>query len=111
DVWPAVVFTLVTLLDDPAAADLAAQAVEPVATAWDIAARIGLGDRRLYTAASRCVALPAERAPARLTGPMPGVIRNVGHGRCPGDDFSDRVIEHGIAATISELARLAQGGL
>ena len=36
------VFTLVTLLDDPVAADIAAEAVEPVATAWDIAARVGL---------------------------------------------------------------------
>ena len=40
--WPAVVFTLVALLDDPVAADIAAEAVEPVATAWDNAARLGL---------------------------------------------------------------------
>ena len=48
--WPAVVFTLATLLDDPAAADIAAEATEPVATAWDRAAQIGLGDRRLHDA-------------------------------------------------------------
>src|SRR6202035_1110289 len=47
-ILPAVVFTLVTLLDDPVPADIAAEAVEPVATAWDVAARTGLGDRRLY---------------------------------------------------------------
>ena len=40
-VWPAVVFTLTTLLDDPVAADIAAEATEPVATAWDRAAQIG----------------------------------------------------------------------
>ena len=84
DFWPAVVFTLVALLDDPVAADIAAEAVEPVATAWDIAARLGLRDRRLYEAANRCVAVAAEQAPAELdrrdgaagpqrrTGPMSG---------------------------------------
>ena len=51
DVWPAVVFTLVTLLDDPAAADIATEATESVATAWDRAARVGLGDPRLQAAA------------------------------------------------------------
>src|SRR3954453_4341127 len=43
--WPALVFTLATLLDDPVAADIAAEATEPVAMAWDRAAQIGLGDR------------------------------------------------------------------
>ena len=105
--WPAVLFTLVTLLDDPAAADIAADAVEPVATAWDTAAQAGLRDRRLYEAANRCVAAAAERAPAELTGTMQRLIRCVEQGRCPGDEFSDQVIEHGIAATV---AQLAQGG-
>ncbi|EUA24680.1 glutamate-cysteine ligase 2 family protein [Mycobacterium xenopi 3993] len=106
DMWPAVVFTLVTLLDDPVAADAAAEAVAPVATAWDTAARIGLGDRRLYAAANRCVAIAAERAPAQLHEGMRRLIEAVEQGRCPADDFSDRVIGHGIAPTV---ARLAQG--
>jgi glutamate--cysteine ligase len=106
--WPAVVFTLVALLDDPVAADLAAEAVEPVATAWDTAARVGLGDRRLYDAANKCVAVAAERAPAELAESMQLLVSGVEQGRCPGDDFSDRVIEHGIAPVV---ARMAQGGL
>lgn len=106
--WPAVVFMLVALLDDPVAADIAAEAVEPVATAWDIAARAGLGDRRLYAAATKCVAVAAEKAPAELSEPMQRLIRYVEQGRCPGDDFSDQVIEHGLARTVT---RLAQGGL
>lgn len=105
-IWPALVFTLVTLLDDPTAADLAAEAVEPVATAWDTAARVGLLDRRLYTAANRCVAIAAERAPAELAPAMQRLQLDVELGRCPADDFSDRVIEHGIAAMVT---RLAQG--
>ena len=111
DCWPAVVFTLVALLDDPVAAAVAVEAVEPVATAWDIAAQLGLRDRRLHQAAIRCVAVAAERAPAELTDAMDRLVRAVEQGRCPGDCFSDQVIEHGIAATVSEAARLAQGGL
>ncbi|MBV8789876.1 MAG: ergothioneine biosynthesis glutamate--cysteine ligase EgtA [Mycobacterium sp.] len=106
--WPAVVFTLVALLDDPVAADIAAEAVEPVATAWDVAARAGLRDRRLFTAANKCVAVAAERAPAEIGESMQRLVRSVEQGRCPGDDFADEVIEHGIAPTV---ARLAQGGL
>jgi glutamate--cysteine ligase len=109
--WPAVVFTLVALLDDPVAADLAAEAVEPVATAWDTAARLGLRDRRLHEAANRCVAVAAANAPTELTEAMQRLIRTVEQGRCPGDDFADQVIEHGVAATVSAAARLDQGGL
>ncbi|MGA7053633.1 MAG: ergothioneine biosynthesis glutamate--cysteine ligase EgtA, partial [Mycobacterium sp.] len=111
DCWPAVVFTLVALLDDPVAADIAAEAVEPVATAWDTAARLGLRDRRLHEAANRCVAVAAEKAPAELTVAMERLVRSVEQGRCPGDYFSEQVIEHGIAATVSEAAQLARGGL
>ena len=106
--WPAIAFMMVALLDDPVAADAAAAAVEPVATAWDNAARLGLSDRRLHEAANSCVAIAAEKSPPELTDAMERLIRSVERGRCPGDDFSDQVIDHGIAATVSELA---QGGL
>ncbi|MFZ1162902.1 ergothioneine biosynthesis glutamate--cysteine ligase EgtA [Mycobacterium sp.] len=104
EIWPAVVFTLVTLLDDPVAAALAAEAVEPVATAWDTAARIGLEDPLILAAANRCVAIAAEGAPAGLTKGMQRLVEAVEQGRCPADDISDRVIENGIAATVTELA-------
>ncbi|HTQ22626.1 ergothioneine biosynthesis glutamate--cysteine ligase EgtA [Mycobacterium sp.] len=106
--WPALVFTLVALLDDPVAADIAAEAVEPVATAWDKAARLGLRDHRLYEAANRCVAVAAAKAPPQLTDAMDRLVRNVEQGRCPADDFADEVIAHGIAPTVTQLA---QGGL
>ncbi|WIM86456.1 ergothioneine biosynthesis glutamate--cysteine ligase EgtA [Candidatus Mycobacterium wuenschmannii] len=104
DLWPAVVFTMVTLLDDPVAADLAAEAVEPVATAWDTAARIGLTDQRIYTAANRCVAVAADRAPDSLQAGMQRLVAAVEQGRCAADDVADRVIETGIAATVTALA-------
>jgi glutamate--cysteine ligase len=104
-VWPAVVFTLVTLLDDPVAADIAAEATEAVATAWDRAAQIGLGDRRLHEAAARCVRTAAERAPAELEESMQQLVRSVEKGRCPADDFSDRAVKYGIATAITQLAQ------
>jgi glutamate--cysteine ligase len=103
--WPAVVFTLVTLLDDPVAADIAAEATEVVATAWDRAAQIGLGDRRLHEAAIRCVQTAAERAPAELEESMLQLVRSVEKGRCPADDFSDRAVKYGIDTAITQLAQ------
>lgn len=104
-VWPAVVFTLVTLLDDPDAADIAAEATESVATAWDRAAQIGLGDRRLQDAALRCVQAAAERAPAELEESMQRLVRSVEEGRSPADDFADRAVKSGIGPAVSQLAR------
>jgi glutamate--cysteine ligase len=104
DVWPAVVFTLVTLLDDAGAADIATEATESVATAWDRAARIGLGDPRLQAAAIRCVEAAADRAPEALTDVMAALLAQVELGRCPADDFSDRVVDRGVASAVDHLA-------
>ncbi|MGV0743002.1 ergothioneine biosynthesis glutamate--cysteine ligase EgtA [Mycolicibacterium sp. XJ870] len=103
--WPAVVFTLTTLLDDPSAADIAAEATASVATAWDRAARAGLADRRLRAAALTCVQTAAERAPGELAESMGQLMRSVEQGRCPADDFADRVVHHGIADAVSQLAK------
>ena len=84
DVWPAVVFTLVTLLDDAGAADIATEATESVATAWDRAARIGLGDPRLQAAAIRCVEAAADRAPEALTDVMAALLGAGGAGPLSG---------------------------
>jgi glutamate--cysteine ligase len=100
-----VVFTLVTLLDDPVAADIAAEATEAVATAWDRAAQIGLGDRRLHESATRCVQTAAERTPAELEESMRQLVRSVELGRCPADDFSDRAVKCGIGSAITQLAQ------
>lgn len=103
--WPAVVFTLATLLDDPVAADGAAEAVESVTTAWDMAARIGLADPRLHAAARRCMGLVADRAPASLRDGMSRLVGMVERGRCPADDVSEAVAATGVAETVARLAR------
>ncbi|BBY58096.1 ergothioneine biosynthesis glutamate--cysteine ligase EgtA [Mycolicibacterium sarraceniae] len=105
ELLPAVVFLMVTLLDDPVAAELAAEAVEPVATAWDLAARIGLKDDRLYEAANRCVAVAAERAPAELSESMQRLVQSVENGRSPADDFADQAISSGIEGALLQMAR------
>ena len=102
---PAVVFTLATLLDDPEAADIAAEATESVATAWDRAAQLGLQDRRLFTAANRCVEAAAERAPVDLEESMSLLARSVEQGRSPADDFSDRAVRYGVADAVTQLAQ------
>jgi glutamate--cysteine ligase len=102
--WPALVFTLVTLLDDEQAAGLAAEAVEPVAAAWDTAARVGLGDRHLRTAANRCVAIAGERTPPEVAGSMALLTQMVERGRCPADDFAEHTIRTGISSAVVALA-------
>ena len=104
DVWPAVVFTLATLLDDAAAAEVATEATAPVATAWDLAARVGLGDRRLQQAALTCVRTAAELAPAELQDAMQRLLSQVEQGRSSADDFSDLVVGAGVEASVSRLA-------
>ena len=103
--WPALVFTLVTLLDDPAAADVAVRVTEPVATAWDIAARVGLADRRLHASATRCVEAAAERVPPALQDSMQRLVRMVEEASCPGEEFAERAIRGGVARAVTQLAR------
>ena len=101
--WPALAYTLTTLLDDPAAAAQAAEAVEPVASAWDTAARVGLADRHLHAAAVRCLDIAADLAPPELATPMQLLVDMVERGRSPGDDFSDTAVRLGIDAAITNL--------
>src|SRR5581483_11296778 len=55
--WPALAAVAATLLDDPVAADVAAEACAPVARRWTAAARDGLRDPQLRQAAERCLAV------------------------------------------------------
>ncbi|GJF08075.1 glutamate--cysteine ligase EgtA [Mycolicibacterium cyprinidarum] len=104
-IWPAVVFTLTALLDDPAAAGIAAEATAPVATAWDRAAQVGLRDRRLHSAALCCVQVAAERVPPPLEESMVLLLRSVEQGRSPADDFADRAVRYGIAKAVTDMTQ------
>lgn len=104
DLWPAVVFTLVTLLDDARLSQIAWEVTESVATAWDQAARVGLADPRLRAAAVRCVQAAADVAPADVADSMDRLLRQVTRGRSAADDFADQVVAHGIDSAITGLA-------
>lgn len=102
--WPALVFTLVTLLDDPEAAQQAAEAIAPVATAWDTAARIGLADNGIHAAASRCVTAAAARAPVEVSDSMQLLMDNIDARRCPADDFTEQATRDGVGPAVLHLA-------
>ncbi|MCH9643000.1 MAG: ergothioneine biosynthesis glutamate--cysteine ligase EgtA [Actinomycetia bacterium] len=104
-IWPAMVFTLCTLLDDSVASDVAAEATEPVATDWDRAAQVGLRDRRLHGAARRCVQEAAERVPPELEESMRLLVSSVEQGRSPADDFADRTVRSGVAGAVTDAAK------
>jgi len=103
--WPAVVFTLVALLDNPELAETAWAATESVATAWDQAARVGLADPRLRAAAVRCVGAAAQVAPRELAASMAGLLQRVSAGRSAADDVADLVVAHGIDSAIGTLVK------
>jgi len=102
--WPAIAAVATTLMDDPVAADLAAEASEPAALLWTRAARDGLGDPVLADCARRCVAIAAGRVPAELAAAVADLAELVGDGRCPGDLLAERITEVGAQAAFEELA-------
>jgi glutamate--cysteine ligase len=102
--WPAIAAVATTLMDDPVAADRAAEAAEPVALLWTTAARAGLGDAALAESARRCLAIAAERVPAELNSAVADLADLVESGRCPGDLLAERISEIGPHAAFEELA-------
>jgi glutamate--cysteine ligase len=102
--WPAIAAVVTTLMDDPVAADLAAEASEPAAGLWASAARDGLADPRLAASARRCLDIAAGRAPAGLAPAVADLAELVESGRCPGDLLAKRIGEVGPHAAFEELA-------
>ncbi len=102
--WPAIVFTIATLLDDPQAAELARAAVAPVATAWEVAARLGLADDAIHAAAQRCVAAAAADIPAELVDSMELLIGNVEERRSPALCFIESVVRRGVVPAVLHAA-------
>lgn len=90
--WPVPVALLVGLLADATTAERATAAAEPVADAWETAARCALADPALALAARRCFALGVEslrrvRADPDLVALVEAYAeRYVDRGRCPADD-------------------------
>jgi glutamate--cysteine ligase len=85
--WPALAAVTATLLDVPAAAAAAAAATEPVAGAWDRAARRGLADPALHAAAVACLEAAVRHAPAALDREVTALAERVLRGSSPGDEL------------------------
>ncbi|SDY70650.1 glutamate--cysteine ligase [Modestobacter sp. DSM 44400] len=98
--WPALAAVTATLLDVPAAADAAAAATGPVAGAWDRAARAGLADPALRTAATACLAAAVRHAPAGLAREVTALAELVGRGASPGDELLHTARRSGAAGAL-----------
>jgi len=102
--WPAIAAVTATLLDDPVAADAAAEATEETAGRWHDAARLGLRDPALAASARRCLAIALERAAPELGLAVADLAELVATGRSPGDLAAERIADVGAVAYLEEVA-------
>lgn len=102
--WPALAALTVTLLDDEVAADLAEAACQPVAGRWMDAARLGLGDPALASAAARCAEIAARRCAIELRAGVEAYAELVTRRRSPGDDLREAAMLRGPQAILEEAA-------
>ena len=98
--WPALAAVTATLLDEPAAAERAAEATAPVAGRWDRAARMGLADPALHAAARRCLAAALDHVPAGLRAEVAALAALVDRGASPGDAVLRTARREGPAAAL-----------
>jgi ergothioneine biosynthesis glutamate--cysteine ligase EgtA len=103
--WGALAAVAVTLLDDPVAADVAAEATEPLDGAWTAAARSGLADPAVGRAAQRCMQVAVARCPEALRAEVEAYAEMVERGRTPGDGLAERAAVAGPLAVLEEYAR------
>lgn len=93
--WPVPIAVTAALIEDPIAADLAAEAVEPAAGRWREAARDALTDPVLCRAARRCFDAARDALPRLGAQPLVPLVegyieRFVDRGRCPADAPADK---------------------
>ncbi|AKU18872.1 hypothetical protein VV02_12400 [Luteipulveratus mongoliensis] len=100
--WPAVAGVVATLMDDPTAADLAADACEPVRDVWQTAARDGLGDRALRRAALTCLEIAAAHGPPSLRAPVEELADLTASGHSLSDVIRRRVESDGPIRVLQE---------
>ncbi|WP_375497841.1 ergothioneine biosynthesis glutamate--cysteine ligase EgtA [uncultured Jatrophihabitans sp.] len=103
--WPALAGITAVLIDDPAAADEAAEACAPVRDAWVTAARAGLADRPLHVAAISCVDIAVRHSPPELHDRIDAYAGLVAGGRTPGDEVRERAAAADPLTALVEEAR------
>lgn len=103
--WPALAAVTAVLVDDPVAADLAAEACAPVAGRWQAAARDGLADPLIAEAVRACVSIALDHGPADLRGELTALAELVDAGRTPSDDVRAFADKSGPLRLLEEEAR------
>jgi glutamate--cysteine ligase len=103
--WPALVALIVTLVDDPVAADLAAELCEPVRGREHEAARRGLDDAAVGAAARGCLDLAVARCPAPLLPEVEELAALFAAGRTPCGEVRALVHRRGPVGALEEEAR------
>jgi glutamate--cysteine ligase len=102
--WPALAALTVTLIDDPEAADAAAELCEPVAHAWETAARTGTADPDLHAAVAGCAEVAARRGPPDLRDELEAFAELVAEGRTPSGELRAVADAHGPLRLLEEEA-------
>lgn len=103
--WPALAAFVVTLADDPVAADVAADLCAPTGHLWETAARTGLRDPSLRAAAKGCAEIVASRCPSGLESEVADLAELLTAGRTPGDELREVARTRGPLALLEEEAR------
>ncbi|WP_380157448.1 glutamate-cysteine ligase family protein [Kineococcus sp. R86509] len=99
--WPGLAAVVATVVDDPTAADRAAEAAHPVAHAHLEAARDGLTDPRIRTAALGVLEAAAARVPDGLAADVERWLEALDRGRGPADLVLDRFERSGPTACLT----------
>jgi glutamate--cysteine ligase len=102
--WPALAALTVTLVDDPVAADQAAELCLPVSDAWQAAARDGMADPAVRRAVTECVDLAARRCPAPLKYDLEAFAELIVGGHTPSSELRARAERHGPLRVLEEEA-------
>ncbi len=102
--WPAVAALAVTLIDDPVAADAAAELCEPVAGEWESAARLGPEHPALRVAVTACAELAARRCPPSLRTDLESFAELVSDGLTLSRQLRDRIERYGASHVLEEEA-------
>jgi len=89
--WPAVAAVTATLVDDPVAADLAAELCAPAADDWEAAARSGTAAPAVRRAVAGCLDVAARRCPPPLKVEVAELAELFDSGRTPSGEVRRRV--------------------
>ncbi|RLV49482.1 ergothioneine biosynthesis glutamate--cysteine ligase EgtA [Nocardioides mangrovicus] len=100
--WPALAAVTATLVDDPVAADEAAAWCEPVADAWDAAARVGLADLGVRRAVLGCLDVAVLRAPAGLRTEVEAFAELLASGSSPSQELRATAETYGPLRVLEE---------